>query len=229
MDVRSIKQIAEEQNVSYEAIRRQVARYSDELKDHIIRRNRTQFIDDWGYQFLKEKRRESPIILMNMDQNEQIEELKAQVDMLTSKLLAAQEQIISLQGEANAALEDRIRCKLLLEDNKAKEQKLQEADNQIRTMQTERETDRLTIQTIRLEADGLRKTADDLNEETESLRKTSDALKEEAEGLRKETDALRQKAEDDRRTIEDLQRQRDDAQAEAQSFTRSLFGFYRKR
>ena len=56
------------------------------------------------------------------------------------------------------------------------------------------------------------------------------------EDLQKEHDEDRGKLEeilklreDDRKTIEDLQRERDDAQAEAQSFKRSIFGFYRKR
>lgn len=180
MDVRSIKQFAEEQNVSYEAIRKQIVKYSDELKDHIVRKNRTQYLDEWAVNFLKEKRKESPIVLMNMDQNEQIEELKAQVDLLKSKLLVAQDQIISLQDETKKAIESQVRYTALLEDNKAKEEKLKEAESQIRTIQTE---------------------ADD----------------------------LRKKSEEDQKTIEDLQKQRDEAQTEAQSFTRSIFGFYRKK
>lgn len=180
MDVRSIKQFAEEQNVSYEAIRKQIVKYSDELKDHIVRKNRTQYLDEWAVNFLKEKRKESPIVLMNMDQNEQIEELKAQVDLLKSRLLVAQDQIISLQDESKKAIESQVRYTALLEDNKAKEEKLKEAESQIRTIQTE---------------------ADD----------------------------LRKKSEEDQKKIEDLQKERDEAQTEAQSFTRSIFGFYRKK
>lgn len=180
MDVRSIKQFAEEQNVSYEAIRKQIVKYSDELKDHIVRKNRTQYLDEWAVNFLKEKRKESPIVLMNMDQNEQIEELKAQVDLLKSKLLVAQDQIISLQDETKKAIESQVRYTALLEDNKAKEEKLKEAESQISE-------------------------------------------------IRKEADDLRKKSEEDQKTIEDLQKQRDEAQTEAQSFTRSIFGFYRKK
>ena len=43
-----------------------------------------------------------------------------------------------------------------------------------------------------------------------------------------ETDKLRKKSEDDQRMIERLQKERDEAQTEAQSFTRSFLGFYRK-
>lgn len=127
MEIRSIKQIAEEQNVSYEAIRKMIVRYSDELKDHITRKNRTQYLDEWAVEFLKEKRRENPVVLYNMDQNEQIEELKAQVELLKNKLLASQEQLLSLQSEVKEGIENKVKCSLLLEDNKAKDERLKEA------------------------------------------------------------------------------------------------------
>jgi len=194
MDVRSIKQFAEEQNVSYEAIRRQIVKYSDELKDHIVRKNRTQYLDEWAINFLKEKRKESPIVLMNMDQNEEIEALKAQVDLLKSKLLVAQDQIISLQDETKKAIESQVRYTALLEDNEAKAKRLKEAESREADLSREIEKKDDQIRTIQTEAEDLRK-----------------------------------KSEEDQKTIEDLQKERDEAQAEAQSFTRSIFGFYRKR
>lgn len=187
MDVKSIKQFAEEQNVSYEAIRKQIVRYGDELKDHIVRRNRTQYLDEWAINFLKEKRKESPIVLMNMDQNEEIEALKAQVDLLKSKLLVAQDQIISLQDETKKAIESQVRYTALLEESKAKDEKLTDLSRQIGEKDGQ-------IQKIQTEADDLRK-----------------------------------QSEEDQKKIEDLSRERDEAQKEAQSFTRSIFGFYRKR
>lgn len=42
----SIRDYAKMNNVSYEAIRQQVKRYEDELNGHIIKQNRTQFLDD---------------------------------------------------------------------------------------------------------------------------------------------------------------------------------------
>ena len=187
MDVKSIKQFAEEQNVSYEAIRKQIVRYGDELKDHIVRRNRTQYLDEWAINFLKEKRKESPIVLMNMDQNQEIEELKVQIDILKSKLLVAQDQIISLQDETKKSIESQIRYTALLEESKAKDEKLTDLSRQIGEKDGQ-------IQKIQTEADDLRK-----------------------------------QSEEDQKKIEDLSRERDEAQKEAQSFTRSIFGFYRKR
>ena len=123
MDIVSIKQLAEQQNVSYEAIRKQIVRYSEELKGHIIRKNRTQYLDEWAVKFLKEKRRESPIILMHMDQNEMIEDLKANNEHLTKQLLEAQARIIAMQDMRNEMIEAKIKYDLLLENhNQTKEE-----------------------------------------------------------------------------------------------------------
>ena len=166
MKMLSIKDFAEDQHVSYEAIRKQVSKYSDELQGHIVKKNRTQYLDEWAVEFLTERRRESPVVVMNMEQSEQIEELKAQVEILKTKLLQSQEQIIGLQQEVTKGLETQIRYTDLLEDSKAKEERLRGAEGQVADLKTE--------------------------------------------------NAL-------------LQKERDDALKEANSYERSLFGFYRKR
>ena len=83
-------------------------------------------------------------------------------------------------------IEDQSRYTALLEDNKAKEEKLREAESR--------------------EAD----------------------LSRQIETIQTEAEDLRRQAEEDQKTIEDLQKERDEAQAEAKSFTKSIFGFYRK-
>lgn len=197
----TIKQYAESQNVTYEAVRKQIVGYGEELKDHIVRKGRTQYLDEWAVEFLTKRRRENPIILLSQDKDEAIEAMKQQIETLRVQLmtaqnellksqderLKAQDRIIELQDEAKKTIEDRARYTALLEDNKAKEEKLKEAGDQI----------------------------GDLSRQIESIQK-------EAEDLRKKT-------EEDQKTIEDLQRERDEAQSEAQSFTRSIFGFYRKK
>lgn len=190
----TIKQYAESQNVSYEAVRKQIVGYGEELKDHIVRKGRTQYLDEWAVEFLTKRRRENPIILLSQDKDEAIESMKQQIETLRVQLmtaqnellksqderLKAQDRIIELQDEAKKTLEDRAKYTALLEDNEAKAKRLKEAEDR------EAELTR-QVETIQTEADDLRK------------------------------------------TIGDLQKERDEAQKEAQSFTRSIFGFYRKK
>ena len=193
MDLVTIKQYAEDQGISYEAVRKQVVRYSDELSGHIIKRDRRQFLDQWAVDFLTEKRRQSPVVLVNMDQSEENERLREEIDSLRVKLMTAQNELLSekdrgiqLQDEAKKMIEDQSRYTALLEDNKTKEEKLREAENR--------------------EAD----------------------LSRQIETIQTEAEDLRRQAEENQKTIEDLQKERDEAQAEAKSFTKSIFGFYRK-
>lgn len=200
MKVMTIKEFAEEQKVSYEAIRKQIVRYQDELKDHISVTGRTQYLDEWAVDFLKKRRREQPVILMNQDKDEEIESLKRQVDSLRSQLMSAQnellkekDRVISLQDEARKTIEDRARYTALLEDSKAKEEKLKESESR-----------------------GL--------ELTRQIGKMEDQIR----TIQAEADYLRKKAEADQDMIKGLQRQCDDARTEADSYHRSIFGFYRK-
>ena len=187
MELVTLKKYAEDQGISYEAVRKQVIRYAEELSGHIIKQDRTQYLDPWAVEFLTNRRRESPIVMMNMDQSEENERLKEQVEILKSQLMTAQnellkakDRIIDLQDEAQKTIEDRAKYTALLEDSKAKDEKLKEAGDQIETLRKEKEEDQRKIEEIRKEADDLRK-------------------------------------------------ERDEAQTEAQSFTRSIFGFYRKK
>lgn len=197
----TLKQYADDQGISYEAVRKQVIRYAEELSDHIITQDRKKYLDQYAVKFLTERRRESPIILMNMDQNEENQRLKEEIESLRVKLMTAQnellkekDRIISLQDEAKKTLEDRARYTALLEESKAKDEKLKEMTGQVGDLSRQIEEKDGQIRTIQTEADGLRR-----------------------------------QSEEDQKKIEDLSRERDEAQKEAQSFTRSIFGFYRKK
>lgn len=163
MDYVSLKQFADDQGISYEAVRRQVNRYSDQLSGHIIKQSRVkggQLLDQWAVDFLKERRRASPIVFQTIDQGEQIGELTAQVDSLKAqlmsaqnKLLEAQERIIKLQDEAKQMLVDHASYTALLEDNEAKTKMLQEAEEQLQQIQKEREEDLLAIKDLQDQRD----------------------------------------------------------------------------
>ena len=146
MELVTIKQFADSQGISYEAVRKQLHKYSEELSGHVIRKDRTRYLDEVAVKFLQERRRESPIILQNMDQGEeisrlmdQVESLRAQLVSAQNKLLESQERIISLQDEAQKALEDKARYTALLEDNETKEKKLQETEERLRRVEAERD------------------------------------------------------------------------------------------
>ena len=139
MELRTIKQYAESQKVSYEAIRKQIVCYGENLKGHIIRKGRTQYLDEWAIEFLTKRRRENPVILLSQDKDEKLESMKQQIETLKAQLMAAQSEllrsqeerlkaqdhIIELQEETRKTLEERLRYTVLLEESQTKNKNVQ--------------------------------------------------------------------------------------------------------
>ena len=137
MELMTIKQYAQSQHISYEAVRKQVASYKHELQDHIIRKGRTQYLDEWAVEFLTKRRRESPVIVLEQSKDETIADLKEQIDSLRVQLMAAQNEllrekdhIIELQEESRKSLEAQTRYTALLEDNESKDEQIRELTEQ---------------------------------------------------------------------------------------------------
>lgn len=142
-NMKTIKQYAEEQGVSYEAIRKQIGTYREDLKEHIIVKGRTQYLDAWAVDFLTQKRKENPVILLSQEKVEEVEDMRQQIETLRTQLLLAQnaliksqeerikdkEIIIGLQEESRKTLEERSNYANLLEESKQNAEKLKAAED----------------------------------------------------------------------------------------------------
>lgn len=93
----SIKEYAQNNNISYEAVRQQVARYRTELGDHVVRDGRQQFLDDEAVAFLDERRQKNPIVIYQASKDEEIERLHGENEGLLRELNAAKDRIIAQQ------------------------------------------------------------------------------------------------------------------------------------
>ena len=128
----SIKNYAKARNISYEAARKQVKRYAAELEGHIRTQNRTQYLDNYAVELLDSHRQSSPIVIMQQDKDDELQQLRQenkallqQVAALQDKLLTARESAIeaakqTVMLEAAEADKDRLeREKAALQDELA--------------------------------------------------------------------------------------------------------------
>lgn len=99
MEFVTIRDFANSQGISYEAVRKQLKKYADELNEHISVKGRTKYLDTYAVDFLSKKRRESPVILLQQDAISERERLKEEADRLKNALLDAQQKIIELQED----------------------------------------------------------------------------------------------------------------------------------
>ena len=118
----SIREYAKSKNVSYEAIRKQINRYKNELEGHISKVGRTQFLDDEAISFLDGKRAENPIIIMEADKDEELAMLRDENKKLLLKLTEVQEALLKAKDQTLLAEQQ----KLLLEDKEKQIDKLQD-------------------------------------------------------------------------------------------------------
>lgn len=100
----SMRDYAKQKNISYEAVRKQVVRYKNELADHIFKQDRTQFLDEYAVDFLDQKRASNPVIIYEVSKDEEIDRLKKENDSYLKKIAALQEQLL-LQQDQMIALE----------------------------------------------------------------------------------------------------------------------------
>lgn len=99
MKIISLKDYAKQNNISYEAVRKQVARYKKDLEGHIIKDNRTQFLDEEAVAFLDAKREKSPVVIVQQDKDEKIKRLEEESKALLQTIAMLQDKQLQLQEE----------------------------------------------------------------------------------------------------------------------------------
>lgn len=90
----SIKDYAAQKNVSYEAIRKQVKRYENQLNGHLERVGRTLYMDDDAVAFLDEKRKKNPVVVVQEDKDKVVQGLYEENKQLLIKITALQDELI---------------------------------------------------------------------------------------------------------------------------------------
>ena len=180
----TLAQYAEDNSITYESVRQSVNRYRDQLGDHIFKQGRTQFLDDEAVKILDERRRLSPVVVVNEDRVAELESLRAEVEELRTKLIETQDKALALSEKYIALESDRV---LALESAAQTRAELTEA---------------------RREAQEQEIRANDALARSTAAEAALTAANEEIQRLRADLSA---------------------ASTEAASYTRSWFGFYRRK
>lgn len=89
----TIKDYAKSRNITYEAVRKQVIRYATELDGHTTKEKRTTYLDDYAVEFLDEKRKGNPIVILETSKDEEIERLQNENKALLLKITTLQEEL----------------------------------------------------------------------------------------------------------------------------------------
>lgn len=104
----SIKEYAKNKGVSYEAVRKQVNRYKNDLAGHIEKVNRTQYLDEEAVAFLDNKRAENPIVIMDIERDEEIQRLEMENKALLLKVAELQEALLKEKDQVKLLQNEKI-------------------------------------------------------------------------------------------------------------------------
>ena len=158
MTVTSLRDYAKEKNISYEAVRKQVARYKEDLAGHIIMDGRQQFLDEEAIAFLDAKRQKSPVAIIQQDKDERLEELEDQVKKLLIKTASQADRISELsEWKAENALliagaeQTRLALEAAEEERKVLEGTVAAAKAEIALLNSERDAAKEIAQTAQEE------------------------------------------------------------------------------
>ena len=135
----SIKDYAKNNNVSYEAIRRRIKRNEEVFKGHIVKKNRTQFLDDVAVEILDNHKKNNSIVIVNQSVDERIRQLEEENKNLLVKVASQADKIAELsewkannallisQTKVNQIMLEEKNCQIsdLLEENKQLKDKLE--------------------------------------------------------------------------------------------------------
>jgi len=124
----SIKEYARINNVSYEAVRQQVARYREDLGEHVVKDGRQQFLDDVAVAFLDERRQKNPVVMYQADKDEELERLREECQRLLEELNGAKNRIIAQQDRLYELAASEQKMLLLEATSKAAEERADQAE-----------------------------------------------------------------------------------------------------
>lgn len=172
MELVTLKQFAEEKGITYEAVRRQILKYADELEGHIVTVDGTRYLDEEAQKFLSERRRLSPIVVKIEDTQADNKEILEKIESLKTQLLKAQERVIQLQDEARAGIEDKIKYQLLIADHEEQKKRLREVETTLQEKQSELDSEKETRRALQNRMEEQSKQLDDLRAEASTYERT---------------------------------------------------------
>ena len=111
----SIKNYADNRHVSYEAVRKQIKKYSKELEGLVYKKGRTTFLTEEAIDFLDSHRQDRTIVLEQSNDSERIEMLRTENERLKNMIIELQKQLAKEKVTRISMLETRNNAMLQLE------------------------------------------------------------------------------------------------------------------
>ena len=123
MGCMTLREYANNNGISYEAVRKLVIRHKKALGEHLTRENGTQYLDDVAQEILDSHRARTPLVVMEKRLDSEYRELTERIMQKDNQIQALQNELLKLQNETIKLTEYKTRLELLEESkNELKDQ-----------------------------------------------------------------------------------------------------------
>ncbi len=106
----SFQEYADSHHISYEAVRQSIKRHKEELKGHISKQGRKQYLDDIAVSILDKYRNKGNVSVFDPEEQKNSNET---IDALKNQIIYLQHQIIELQSEAKLGIEAKTKLQMI--------------------------------------------------------------------------------------------------------------------
>lgn len=177
----SLREYATSRNISYEAVRKQVDKYKEELGEHLSSHNNKRFLDEQAVEFLDNHRGDSGVttVLKGSELISPDLELKKENDALVRKLAVLQDQLLNYKDKELDLAEQNEQIKLLTATRDSYVTKNEELAEEVGKLKA-------TNENLGNEKTELEQAKEDLEKEIAELEQAKAALVEENKTLEKE-------------------------------------------
>ncbi len=237
----SLQDYAAQKGISYEAVRSQIARYSDDksLTDHIHKVGRTRFLDEEAVDFLDKRRSSNPVVVVSGERNQKIEDLELQIKTLTedrdrqrNEKELYMKQLLELQSKGIDTSKY-----IAIEDHKKTEEELKEKETEIEQLKQDNSEKVETIDKLKDENEQLKEDSDELRRVTIRVSKLNNEIEEKRslidsknnEMLELQQKILNTEAENRKIQEEKAKLEEDKKKAEEESLENLSLGFFARR
>ena len=138
----SLRDYAKDAGISYEAVRKKVNQYREELEGHVHQQGRTKYLDDVAVAFLNDHRSHAPAVLYEAGRDQDLIALRKENDELKDKLILAFERM----QEQQALLVEAKAAQLMLE---SASQEASQARERVITLETEKKALEAEIEALK--------------------------------------------------------------------------------
>lgn len=91
----TVKEYSDQRGKSVQATYKQIQRHKDELKDHVIRRDKKTYLDEEAVRILNEASNQTPTIIVENAKDEVIDQQKQEIEALKNKIMLMEESFRS--------------------------------------------------------------------------------------------------------------------------------------